>query len=200
MQRRVVDFTSTVARNLQARTTGGWHERAPAAASLTRAHLQLRMTQGDSWDEPTLLPTQGAALDVRARVSVRLRAALTRRRRSCCRPLRIPIRQPPVLLPSSCTSARTRCVRSRRVRSCSAAYSPPARCAPQSRSYCGRRRDGACSRDRKSGSSRCGTVRLPVPTSASLPCSHAARRHVVQLRDHFAGARHRHPCARVEPQ
>jgi hypothetical protein len=24
------------------------------------------MTQGDSWDEPTLLPTQGAALDVRA--------------------------------------------------------------------------------------------------------------------------------------
>ena len=30
VQRRVVDFTSTVARNLQARVFGGWRERAPA--------------------------------------------------------------------------------------------------------------------------------------------------------------------------
>ena len=135
-----------------------WGLARAGAGALTCARPQLRMMQGDSWDEPTLLPTQGAALDVRARVSVRLRAVLTRRRRSCCRPPRIRTRQPPVSLPSSCTSARTRCVRSRRVCSCRAAHSQPARCAPRSRSCCGRRKDGACSRDRKSGSSRCGTV------------------------------------------
>ena len=45
------------------------------------------------------------------------------------------------------------------------------------------------------------------PTSAVPPCVHvpplhccARRRHVFQLRDHPTGARHRHPCPRVEPQ
>ena len=74
VQRRVVDFTSTVARNLQARSHPAPAARFPSPRTAhTPLHTkqQLRMMQGDSWDEPTLLPTQGAALDVRARVSVR---------------------------------------------------------------------------------------------------------------------------------
>ena len=156
--------------------------------------------QGDSWDEPTLLPTQGAALDVRAKVSVRLpRALLTRRRCSCCRLRRTRTRQPPASPPSSCTSARTRCVRSGRAQlPCTSLAARQVRAAvtvvlwtPEGRRLLTGSQIGEFT--------LWNGVRLR-PSVASLSCSRAARRHVVQLRDHFAGARHRHSRARVEPQ
>lgn len=90
--------------------------------ALTPAVPQLRMMQGDSWDEPTLLPTQGAALDVRAPPPGFHRACVLHdapdaaaRLCSCCRLRRTPTRPPPASPPSLCTSAPTRRVRACRL-------------------------------------------------------------------------------------
>ena len=119
--------------------------------SLTTSPLhnqQLRMMQGDSWDEPTLLPTQGAALDVRSRAP-----------QPCFSSFRShPSAQllPPAAYPNtpatsfatkfvhvSTNKARLYPTRHATLAQC-LTPSPPRRCAPRSPSCCGRPRDGGC--------------------------------------------------------
>jgi hypothetical protein len=74
VQRRVVDFTSTVARNLQVcpapccgYAAGGVATGCVLTPPVLHTHtLQLRLEQGDGWNDQMLQPVLGAALDVRA--------------------------------------------------------------------------------------------------------------------------------------
>ncbi len=64
VQRRVVDFTSTVARNLQARAHRSWcNMQHPCSDVCLRP--QLRLAQGDGWNDQMLQPALGSAMDVR---------------------------------------------------------------------------------------------------------------------------------------
>jgi hypothetical protein len=156
--------------------------------------------QGDSWDEPTLLPTQGAALDVRS-LNPAFSPSTHTSVHSCCRRRRTRTRQPPASPPSLCTSAPTR--------RASHLTRPNPRATPHS---CASQVRAAVTvvlwtpeGRRLLTGSQIGEFTL---WNGARPCRPLRRlislrhnlRHVVQLRDHSAGARYRHPRARVEPQ